>query len=221
MTNWQKRTTTRGLWSRSDANSSTKKKPTVLVISQRQTFINNLYWSVLIVFNALIVQVILFISSYVNKTSNCWSSVLCSVQRCLWRRLCREGFFKLINRTSKNASEAAKNKGKMASRSALTWHDIHLCSLWGPTEQNYSREKWGTVVGAEMWDWLLKWASRCTSKESERAGGLFGRQRRGRARGVGCNDSYSDDVALGRRQGVELCLTSTGAEEAKGTVTAG
>lgn len=39
--------------------------------------------------------------------------------------------------------------------------------------------------------------------------------------GVGCNDSYSDDAVLGKRQGVELCLTTAGAEQAKGTVTAG
>lgn len=38
--------------------------------------------------------------------------------------------------------------------------------------------------------------------------------------GVGCNDSYSDDVALRNRHGIELCLTTTGAEHAKATVTA-
>lgn len=39
--------------------------------------------------------------------------------------------------------------------------------------------------------------------------------------GVGCNDSYSDDAVQRKRQGVELCLTTAGAEQAKGTVTTG
>jgi len=39
--------------------------------------------------------------------------------------------------------------------------------------------------------------------------------------GVGFNDSYSGDVVLEERQGVELCLTTTGAEKSRGTVTAG
>ena len=45
-----------------------------------------------------------------------------------------------------------------------------------------------------------------------------------RARTVGVfvvNDSYSDDEVPRERQGVELCLTTTGAKQAGGTVTAG
>lgn len=38
--------------------------------------------------------------------------------------------------------------------------------------------------------------------------------------GVGCNNSYSEDAVLRERHGVELCLTTTGAEHVKGTVTA-
>lgn len=70
----------------------------------------------------------------------------------------------------------------------------------------------------------------CSSRKCRRGGGsecggtgsclgdIWGS---GDSLGAGFNDSYSGDVVLGKRRAVELCLTTTGAEQSEGVVTAG
>lgn len=73
----------------------------------------------------------------------------------------------------------------------------------------------------KMSQWANKWEnSEWRPEEEEEAGGEGGclgvskctGEDGGDGLGVGCNDSYSDDALRRKRQGVELCLTTAGAE---------
>lgn len=75
----------------------------------------------------------------------------------------------------------------------------------------------------KMSQWANKWEnSEWRPEEEEEAGsegGCLGVSKctgedGGDGLGVGCNDSYSEDVLRRKRQGVELCLTTAGAERA-------